>query len=149
MLFIKVENNQTVDHPVTIENLRMIYPDFDITDPPGGYMPFNRASVPVSQGPYEVHRAEYVINGNVVNEVYQTRQMADDEKQQLWDSMINSKPYNSWVLNKETCIWEPPVPYPSTGEKYQWNEETQTWLSEQPQPEVPVIEVTKIEPASN
>lgn len=30
-----------------------------------------------------------------------------------------------------------------------FNEETQTWLSEQPQPEVPVIEVTKIEPASN
>lgn len=127
MLFIKVENNQTVDHPVTIENLRMIYPNFDSTNPSNGYMPFNRAAAPMSQGPYRVHSAEYVITGNVVNEVYRTRQMTDEEKQQLWDSMIAYKPYSSWILNKETCTWEPPVSYPDTGEKYQWNENTQNW----------------------
>ena len=127
MLFIKVENNQTVNHPVTLENLQMIYSNFDIANPPDGYMPFNRADFPVGQGPYEVHQAEYVINGNVVNEVYQTRLMTEEEKQQQWDNMDAYKPYPSWVLNKEICIWEPPVPYPVTGEKYQWNEETQNW----------------------
>jgi hypothetical protein len=36
-------------------------------------------------------------------------------------------PFSSWILNEETCRWEPPTPYPNDGNFYQWNEETQSW----------------------
>ena len=36
-------------------------------------------------------------------------------------------PYPSWHLNSELGEWEPPVPYPTDGERYLWNEETISW----------------------
>ena len=46
---------------------------------------------------------------------------------EIRDAFIAPKTFESWVLNEETCVWEPPVPYPADGEKYIWNEETVTW----------------------
>ena len=43
------------------------------------------------------------------------------------DAFIPPQPYPSWTLNEETCLWDSPVPYPTDGELYIWNEETQTW----------------------
>jgi hypothetical protein len=45
------------------------------------------------------------------------------------DAFIPPKPYPSWVLNDSTCLWEPPVPYPTDGQDYNWNEETQSWVA--------------------
>ena len=43
------------------------------------------------------------------------------------------KPYASWSLDTETCLWNPPVAYPDDGETYNWNESTTSWdLVEQP-----------------
>jgi len=38
------------------------------------------------------------------------------------DAFISPKPFNSWILNETTCLWEAPVAYPTDGETYQWNE---------------------------
>ena len=43
------------------------------------------------------------------------------------DAFIPKKPYNSWILNETTCLWEAPVAYPDDGERYTWNETNQTW----------------------
>ena len=43
------------------------------------------------------------------------------------DAFIPIKPYNSWVLDEETCLWEAPIPYPTDDKFYEWNEETQEW----------------------
>ena len=43
------------------------------------------------------------------------------------DAFIPPKPYNSWLLNEDTCLWESPVPYPSDGKYYAWNEDTLSW----------------------
>ena len=43
------------------------------------------------------------------------------------DAFIPPKPYNSWVLNESTCNWEAPIAYPNDGQRYNWNEETQSW----------------------
>ena len=43
------------------------------------------------------------------------------------DAFIPPKPYNSWVLNEQTCLWESTVPYPSDGKYYAWNEDTLSW----------------------
>ena len=43
------------------------------------------------------------------------------------DAFYSPKLYPSWTLNDATCQWEPPVAYPSDGERYEWNEETTAW----------------------
>jgi hypothetical protein len=43
------------------------------------------------------------------------------------DAFIAPKPYNSWILNEITCLWEAPVAYPNDDNRYTWNEETTTW----------------------
>jgi len=46
---------------------------------------------------------------------------------QARDAFIAPKPFNSWILNEDTCLWEAPVAYPNDGQKYKWNESTLTW----------------------
>ena len=46
---------------------------------------------------------------------------------QTKDAFIPPKPFNSWILNKDSCLWEAPVNYPDDGERYTWNEATTTW----------------------
>jgi len=43
------------------------------------------------------------------------------------DAFIPPKPYTSWVLNEDTCLWESPVPYPDDGKMYRWDETNQLW----------------------
>lgn len=44
------------------------------------------------------------------------------------DAFIAPKPFNSWILNENTCKWEAPVPYPSDGKVYNWSETTTSWV---------------------
>jgi hypothetical protein len=44
------------------------------------------------------------------------------------DAFIPPQPYVSWVLNDDTCLWEPPVPMPEDGQLYQWDEELGQWV---------------------
>jgi hypothetical protein len=45
------------------------------------------------------------------------------------DAFIPPKPFNSWLLNEDTCIWEAPVAYPTDGERYMWDEDQQNWVA--------------------
>lgn len=44
------------------------------------------------------------------------------------DAFIPPKPYNSWLLNDETCLWSAPVAYPADSKLYSWDEETLNWV---------------------
>ena len=43
------------------------------------------------------------------------------------DAFIPPKPYASWALNENTCLWGAPTPYPADGKAYAWSEDTQQW----------------------
>lgn len=43
------------------------------------------------------------------------------------DAFIPPKPFASWLLNEDTCLWDAPVAMPNDGAVYQWNEETVSW----------------------
>ena len=43
------------------------------------------------------------------------------------DAFIPPKPFESWVLDEATCLWEAPIPYPSDGADYTWDEESTSW----------------------
>jgi hypothetical protein len=43
------------------------------------------------------------------------------------DAFIPPKPYPSWILNEDTCLWISPVSYPNDGKDYMWNEDIINW----------------------
>jgi hypothetical protein len=43
------------------------------------------------------------------------------------DAFIAPKPFDSWVLDEETCRWEAPTPYPTDGLMYSWVEADLNW----------------------
>ena len=45
------------------------------------------------------------------------------------DAFIPPKPFDSWILNEETCRWEAPVAYPDDGNDYTWDESTTSWVA--------------------
>jgi hypothetical protein len=53
------------------------------------------------------------------------------------DAFISPKPYPSWILNEQTAAWDAPVPYPTDGKAYFWNEGTLSWQLMEPQPTPP------------
>ena len=46
------------------------------------------------------------------------------------DAFIPQRPYPSWVLNETTCLWDAPVPMPTDGKRYSWDEATTSWVEE-------------------
>lgn len=42
------------------------------------------------------------------------------------------KPFASWVGNEETMTWNPPIPHPSDGQNYYWDEPTTSWKKQTP-----------------
>lgn len=44
------------------------------------------------------------------------------------DAFIPPKPFASWALNETTCLWDSPIPYPTDGKRYQWDEPTTSWI---------------------
>jgi hypothetical protein len=46
------------------------------------------------------------------------------------DAFIAVKPYPSWILNEQTCRWQPPIPHPGDGAFYVWDEDALQWMPE-------------------
>ena len=43
------------------------------------------------------------------------------------DAFYEAQPYDSWILNEDTCQWDAPVSYPDDDKEYNWNKDTQAW----------------------
>lgn len=46
------------------------------------------------------------------------------------DAFIPPKPYENWILNEETCLWEPPIPEPQLTEEQKENNYVYEWYQE-------------------
>ena len=44
------------------------------------------------------------------------------------DAFIPPRPYKSWLLNEQTCLWEAPISMPTDDKKYRWDEVTTSWV---------------------
>ena len=44
------------------------------------------------------------------------------------DAFILPQPFDSWVLNEDTCLWDPPFPPPDDGRIYIWDENILNWV---------------------
>ena len=50
-----------------------------------------------------------------------------DTYDEIRDAFITPKPFPSWILNEETCLWNSPIERPTDGNLYRWNEDEQSW----------------------
>lgn len=45
------------------------------------------------------------------------------------DAFLETRPYETWILNNDTCRWEAPTPCPNDGKRYFWDDFTNTWVT--------------------
>jgi len=89
------------------------------------------------QTSYNTHGGVHLSGGTPLRKNHASIGMTYDEER---DAFIPKKPFNSWILNEDTCLWESPIPYPITNNQnrvntlgdsindlYIWNESTLTW----------------------
>ena len=44
------------------------------------------------------------------------------------DAFIPPQPFDSWILDETTCLWEPPTAYPDDDNDYVWDEASTSWV---------------------
>lgn len=79
------------------------------------------------QTSYNTHAGQHILGGTPLRKNYAGIGYIYDPTR---DAFIPPKPFNSWTLNEDTCLWEPPVPKPiSDTDVFDWDDATQTWIS--------------------
>ena len=76
------------------------------------------------QTSYNTHGGVHNNNGTPLRKNFAGIGMIYDEDR---DAFIPKKPFNSWILNETTCLWEAPIAKPNDDGIYTWNETIQNW----------------------
>jgi len=103
-----VHNNIATDEQAGITFLQNLYND----------------SATWKQTSYNTFANTHKLSGTAFRKNYASVGYTYDETK---DAFIAPKPYASWVLNDDTCLWGSPVAYPDDGKKYTWNEDNTSW----------------------
>lgn len=90
--------------------------DWEIYYAPEGYT--------VKRTSYNTRGGEHLLGGEPFRKNYASKGFTYDEER---DAFIPPQPFDSWLLNEETCLWEPPVPMPESIGFWQWDEASQSW----------------------
>jgi hypothetical protein len=76
------------------------------------------------QTSYNTKGGVHVLGGTPLRKNYAGIGFTYDQSR---DAFIPPRPYASWSLNDDTCLWKAPIPYPSDGKYYEWDEELLSW----------------------
>lgn len=131
-LVIQVENGEPINHPILLENLLQAFPDLDPNNLPPKYVRFERIPMP-NMGPYiKGYECRYELVDGIYKDVWYADEMSAQEKLDLQEAVKTTWAENfnfaSWTFNEETCRYDPPVPYPTDGANYTWDEATLSWI---------------------
>lgn len=78
------------------------------------------------QTSYNTHAGVHSLGGTPLRKNYAGIGYTYDS---IRDAFIPPKPpYDSWLLDEDTCQWMPPTPYPDDEKIYSWNESTTSWV---------------------
>jgi hypothetical protein len=77
------------------------------------------------QTSYNTHGGVHNLGGTPLRKNYAGIGYTYDEAR---DAFIPPKPYPSWTLNEQTCLWDPPVPHPNDDNFWNWDETNQQWV---------------------
>lgn len=130
-LYIQVENGQAKNHPLLEENLLQVFPNIDVNNLPPNFAKFIRKPKP-EIGVYEVYEGiVYEREGDAFADVHQVREMTLEEKiekqnkeKERWATLG----FPSWTFNETTCSFDSPIPYPTDGKNYYWDENITNWV---------------------
>ena len=110
--FAQIDENNTVINVLVIEQ--------DVIDTGlfGNPLSFIQTS-------YNTHAGEHALGGIPLRKNYAGIGFTYDATR---DAFIPPKPFNSWILNETTCMWDAPTTMPTDGKLYQWDETTTSWI---------------------
>lgn len=77
------------------------------------------------QTSYNTRGGIHIYGGTPLHKNYAGIGYTYDEQR---DAFIPPQPFASWLLNEDSCLWEPPMPYPADGQMHQWDENTVSWV---------------------
>jgi hypothetical protein len=77
------------------------------------------------QTSYNTHGGVHTLGGTPLRKNYAGIGYTYDASR---DAFIPPKPYNSWVLNETSCLYEAPTPMPTDDKQYTWDEDTTSWI---------------------
>jgi hypothetical protein len=78
------------------------------------------------QTSYNTHGGQHSQGGTPLRKNYAGIGYTYDSQR---DAFIAPKPYPSWQLNEDTCLWHAPTPVPTEGGPFTWNEEARAWVA--------------------
>ena len=81
------------------------------------------------QTSYNTHGGQHKLGGTPLRKNYAGVGFTYDKNK---DAFIPPKPFDSWLLNEETCLWESPVPCPNGDKPFYWDETSKSWVEVQP-----------------
>jgi hypothetical protein len=90
------------------------------------------------QTSYNTHGGVHILGGTPLRKNYAGTGYTYDS---VRDAFIPPKPYNSWTLVEDTCLWTAPVAMPTDGKVYSWDEETLSWKDISDGESTPVVTV--------
>lgn len=138
-LFIRIKDGQPFEHPIFGDNFRAAFPHVDVNNLPPEFARFQRVEPPV-WGPYDKNQRVSYERGvdGVYRDVWTCDKMTaaevaakQDEVKGQWAA--NPDTPKSWLFNAGTCAFEAPVPYPTTGKLYKWDEPSLSWVEFNPE----------------
>lgn len=77
------------------------------------------------QTSYNTYGGQHRLGGTPLRKNYAGIGFAYDRER---DAFIPPKPYASWLLNDETCLWDAPIAMPQDGKRYAWDEAITSWV---------------------
>jgi hypothetical protein len=77
------------------------------------------------QTSYNTHGGVHINGGVPLRKNYAGIGYTYDQQR---DAFIPPKSFASWVLNEDSCLWEPPTQKPDDGKMYTWDEQTTSWV---------------------
>jgi len=86
---------------------------------------YNNPHLPIIQTSYNTYGNKHTAGGIPLRGNYAGIGYTYDQTN---DVFYAPQPFNSWILNKNTWTWEAPIPYPTDGKFYSWDEPTKTWI---------------------
>lgn len=133
-LFIRIKDGQPFEHPIFGDNFRAAFPDVDVNNLPPEFARFERVQPP-AWGPYDKNQRVTYERGadGVYRDTWACDKMTAEEVKAKQDEVkaqwaANPDAPKSWIFNTGTCAFEPPVPYPTTGKDYRWDEPSLSWV---------------------
>lgn len=110
--FVKIDENNTVIDIIVIEQNVV---DTGLFGDPGSWI----------QTSYNTIGGVHKLGGTPLRKNYAGIGYTYDVTR---DAFIPPKPFDSWMLNEDTCWYEAPTPMPTEGKMYAWNEDTLSWV---------------------